>query len=122
MRNVLLGLVIIFLFYMAGEFIHTYFQVPFPGNLIGMLLLFIALVVGVVKVEWVEQTAQFFLRHMLVFFAPLIVGVIVFVPLFAENVAGVILTFVLSTVTVLIVTGWLMQYWHGKGVTQNGNE
>ena len=63
-------LIFIFGFYFLGEVIHTVFHLPLPGSLIGMVLLFIALQMHVIRLDQVKDTADFLLLHLPFFFIP----------------------------------------------------
>lgn len=47
---------------------------PIPGNVFGMILLFCLLCLGVIKLEYVQEAADYLLKHMLFFFIPIAVG------------------------------------------------
>ena len=44
--------------------------------MVGLLLLFIALWIGIVKLEWVEQGGNWLLAELLLFFVPSAVGIV----------------------------------------------
>lgn len=64
------GLSILLGFTLLGYLIRSVLDIPVAGNVIGLILLVISLFAGWVKLEWVEDTAQFLLRHMMIFFLP----------------------------------------------------
>lgn len=99
------GLAILLCFHFAGLLARSLLHVPLPANVIGLLLFIAALFAGWVKLEWVEESAQFLLRHMMLFFAPFIVGTIVFFPVIGGNALGIGLSLVVGTLIVLLVTG-----------------
>lgn len=73
------GLAILTLFYFfSGIVLRTVLGIPLPANVIGLLLLTLGLFTKTFKLEWVEDAAQFLLKHLMLFFAPFIVGTIVF--------------------------------------------
>lgn len=101
----MLGLAILLAFQGLGLLIHQYGGVPLPGNVIGLMLLAAALFSGLVKLEWIERTASLLLRHMLLFFAPTIVGTIAFARLLGQEWLPLVAALVLSTAAVMLVTG-----------------
>lgn len=105
----MLGFVIIILFNLLGVALNKLASIPIPGNVIGMVLFTLALFLKLIKLEWVERSASWLLSHMMLFFAPLIVGVIVFLPLIREQWISIIVSMVVSTFFVLIVTGWIAE-------------
>lgn len=68
--------IIIMAFVFIGEFINKVLSVPVPGNILGMLLLLIALKIKLVKLEDVELFGNFLLSHLAIFFIPICVGII----------------------------------------------
>lgn len=60
--------------YFAYEIISKLLILPIPRNVIGMILLFFLLTTNVVKIEKVENLANFFLNHLAFFFIPAAVG------------------------------------------------
>ncbi|MBR1846573.1 MAG: CidA/LrgA family protein [Bacilli bacterium] len=66
-------LLLIFSFTLVGTLISYLLSLasfPFPGSLIGMILLFIFLLFGLVKVDSIHGVAQFFIDNMGIFFVP----------------------------------------------------
>ncbi|MGL6146664.1 MAG: CidA/LrgA family protein, partial [Macrococcoides caseolyticum] len=50
--RVVLQVSLLTLFYLAGEFVNAHTSITIPGSLIGLILLFIALEIKVVRPEW----------------------------------------------------------------------
>ncbi|RED61773.1 CidA/LrgA family protein [Cohnella lupini] len=100
------GLAILFGYQCIGYAAHRFLEVPLPANVIGLILLVVSLFCGWVKVEWIELSAQFLLKHMMIFFAPTIVGTIVFFSRIGDEWVSITLSLVGSALTVLLVTGW----------------
>ncbi|GFN31945.1 CidA/LrgA family protein [Paenibacillus curdlanolyticus] len=98
------GLVILLAFNGAGLLLHEWVKVPLPSNVIGMLLLAAGLFLKWIKLEWVEQSASFLTKHMMLFFAPLIAGVTVFAKELGEAWLSVVVSVVVGTVAVMLVT------------------
>lgn len=103
------GFAILLAFNLIGMALHRFGHVPMPENVLGMLLLLAALVAGVVKVEWVESAAGFLLHHMMLFFAPIIVGVVPLLPVIEANLAPVVGGIVVSTFLAMLATAWTAQ-------------
>lgn len=45
-------------------------NINFPGSLIGMILLFIFLLVGIIKVHNIDEVSKYFIENMGIFFVP----------------------------------------------------
>jgi holin-like protein len=102
------GFAILLLFNLVGYFLCKVVRIPLPPNVLGLVCLFLALQTGVVKLSAVEETAQLLLRHMMLFFAPIIVGVVVFFPLIAKQWLPISVGLIGSTLFVLVLTGMVV--------------
>ena len=101
----MLGFAIILLFNLLGLLAQKGLGVPLPANVLGMIFLTLALFAGVVKLEWVESAGHFLLRHMLLFFVPLIIGAVLLWPLLQDHWLPLLGGMVISTLLTLAVTG-----------------
>jgi holin-like protein len=107
------GLSILLLFQLAGTVLERAAHLPLPGNVIGLILLLGALLAGWVKLEWVEDTAARLLKHMMLFFAPLIVAAVALLPLFGREWAAVAASLFLGTAATIVVTALTAKLWPG---------
>src|SRR5690625_255983 len=71
----LLQLGMLWLIYQVGSIIVQYLHIPIPGNVLGMIILFISLITGVIKLKWIERAASFLLKHIVFFFITITVGI-----------------------------------------------
>ena len=108
------GIAILLLFHLAGTALERLAGVPLPGNVIGLLLLLAALGFGWVKLEWVEASASFLLKHMMLFFAPIVVGTIVFLPLIRAEWAAILVSLLLGPAIVIVLTALTAKLWRGE--------
>jgi len=108
------GLAILLAFDFIGLVLHA-LGVPLPGNVLGLILLVICLFTGVVKLEWIEQVSLLLVRNMMLFFAPVIVGVILFKDRIAHEWLAIGAGIVGSLLVVLLVTGWSVELLLRKG-------
>ncbi|MGZ6503239.1 MAG: CidA/LrgA family holin-like protein [Tumebacillaceae bacterium] len=88
----------------VGNLISSVLHVPIPGSIVGLVLLFLLLKFGVIRMEWVEAGANFLLAELLLFFIPSTVGVIQYQNL-ASQAPVIVLVIGLSTLAVMAVTG-----------------
>lgn len=68
-----------------GYLIVDILEVPIPGNVLGLVILFGLLMSGVVSLKWVEEASSLLIRHLAFFFIPIAVGLMNFGPLFIQN-------------------------------------
>ena len=101
---------IILLFCALGEGLRVLLPLPIPASVYGLILLLAALLTGIMKLERVEETADFLVEIMPVMFIPAGVGLLTawgaLKPIWLPVVAITILT----TVIVMVVTGRVTQF------------
>src|SRR4051812_44755405 len=105
----MVGLAILLVFNLLGWLLHRFGYVPLPENVLGMLLLLVALQSGAVKLAWVEGAADFLLCHMMLFFAPIIVGVIPLLPVLESNWLPISAGMLVSPLVTMLATAWVAQ-------------
>jgi holin-like protein len=97
------GLAWLLLLQSIGEMLSRGLSLPFPGPVIGMLLLLVALRWPVVR-EPVAACADFLLAHLSLLFVPVGVGVMTHLSLVSQYGGRMLLVIVLSTLIGLAVT------------------
>jgi len=100
------GLAILLFFNFAGVILHHWAYVPLPGSVLGLILFAAGLFSGIVKLQWVESTSHLLLRHMLLFFAPVVVGAMALSGILRRQWPGITLALVGSLLIGMIATGW----------------
>ena len=105
----LLGFAILLAFQLLGALIHRV-GVPIPGGVLGLMLFYLAMSAGVVKMKWVERTANLLLRHMVLLFVPLTVGLMEMGPVLSKQAVAITASLVVSLVAVMLTTGLLGQW------------
>ncbi|MFS0728252.1 CidA/LrgA family protein [Paenibacillus sp. 1P07SE] len=93
-------------FWAAGEGMEHGLNIPLPGNVIGMLMLLAALRLGWVKLEWMKDAAQLLLSHMMLFFAPIVVGTMVYADVILGHPLAIGSAVTAGTLFVLVAGGW----------------
>lgn len=105
----MLGLFYILLFWLLGNVLSRCTGGYVSGSVLGMILLFAALCLGWVDPRHVRPAARFLLRSMALFFVPFGVGLMVSYRLLADNLWAIVVSGILSTIVVLVSTGWTFQ-------------
>lgn len=90
----------------VGEFITRLTGISVPSSIIGMLLLTFLLKVKVIKLEWVETISNFLVKNMGFFFVPPGVALMLYFDIIGKEIVPIVLATTLSTMLVLVVTGW----------------
>lgn len=102
-------LIIILVIYFVGEFISKTFNLPIPGNILGMILLFIMLYIGIIKVEQVNAIATFFLDHLAFFFIPAGVGLMNSFGEIKSSAFKILIICFITTIIAMVATGLIVQ-------------
>ena len=97
-----------------GELIVYFTGVKLPSSIIGMLLLTLLLKIGWIKLEWVNEVAGFLVSTLPFYFVPAGVAVMLYFDLIAASFWPIVVASAVSTVLVLIVTGWTHQLIRNK--------
>lgn len=107
--------------YMLGLFVSQLISpiLIMPPALAGMLILFLALLVKIIKIEDVENVSGFLLANMSFFFIPLMVGIMTKVDLLAKIWPQLLIIVIVSTFLTMVVTAWITEIYvriaHVKG-------
>ncbi len=100
---------IIALITFLGEVLNFLLPLPVPASIYGMVLLFIFLQTGILKLSQIEETADLLLSVMSIFFISPTVSIMSSVGLIKDNLLGVLFICIVSTVVVMAVTGRVAQ-------------
>ena len=92
-----------------GELIVYVTGVKLPSSIIGMLLLTLFLKLKWIKLEWVKGLADFLVANLGFFFVPPGVALMLYLDLIKAQFIPIVVATVISTLLVLIVTGWVHQ-------------
>ena len=106
--NALRGLALLLLFQAAGEGLAHALALPFPGPVVGLLMMLVALRWPVVR-EPVSAAAEVLLAHLSLLFVPVGVGVITHLGLVSQYGLQLLAVIVLSTWAGLAVTALLLR-------------
>lgn len=111
--NGLRGLAWLLAMQSLGELLARGLALPFPGPVVGMLLMVMALRLPVVR-EPVAQCAQFLLSHLSLLFIPVGVGVMTHLGLVGQYGVRMLVVIVLSTWIGLGVTALVLHRLQGQ--------
>jgi len=95
-------------FQLLGEVMSRGFELPLPGPVVGMALLFVALVVRGDLPQGLKDTAGGLLKHLSLLFVPAGVGVMMHLHLLQDEWPGITAALVVSTVLTIAVTALVM--------------
>lgn len=92
-----------------GELLVAVTGLSLPGSIVGMLLLAAFLEMGWVKLEWVKNISDFLLSNLGFFFVPPGVALMLNFDTIARDFWPITIATLVSTVLVLLSTGWTHQ-------------
>ena len=111
------GLALLLLFQAAGEGLVLALKLPFPGPVVGLVLLLVAL-----RWAWIREPAQaaaeLLLAHLSLLFVPVGVGVITHLELVSRYGPQLIVVIVLSTWIGMAVTALLLRALLKRGANE----
>lgn len=104
----------LFIFQLFGEVLVQWLALPVPGPLIGMMLLFGALVIRGGVSEGLSQTSNLLLSHLMLLFIPAVAAVMMhfgrvgqeWLPFLAACIGGAAVTLAASALTLR----WMLQF------------
>lgn len=102
-------IMIIIFFSFLGEILNYLIPLPIPASIYGMILLFIALITNIIKLEQVEDTAEYMLSILLIFFVPASVGIMDTFFEYKSYMLQIIAIVIVSTIVVMITTAIVSQ-------------
>lgn len=92
-----------------GELLKCLFPLSIPASIYGMVLLFIGLMTGLIKLEAVKETGTFLIEIMPLMFIPAGVGLMTSWGTLKAIIIPVSLITVVTIITVMIATGRVSQ-------------
>ena len=110
------GLALLLLCEAAGEMLVLVLKLPFPGPVIGLVLLLAGLRWNVLR-EPVQAAADLLLSHLSLLFVPVGVGVVTHLDLVARHGAALVAVIVVSTWIGMAVTALLLRALLDRGAS-----
>ena len=93
----------------VGEILNHLIPLPIPASIYGIILLFFALELRLIKLEWVRDAGKFLIASMPVMFIPAAVGLIDSWAILRPVLVAYVSIMVLTTVIVMAASGGATQ-------------
>ena len=103
------ALTVLLIFQLIGEVLARSLDLPVPGPVIGMLLLFLALLLRGGPGDGLRTTSQNLLQHLSLLFVPAGTGIMVHLHRVADEWPALLLSLLISTLATLVVTALAMK-------------
>ena len=92
-----------------AELIKRVTPLPVPAGVYGLVLMLVALKAGLIKLEWVKETAAFLTGALQIMFIPAAAGLIVSYAGFRHILPQSAALIIVSTAAVIAITGLVVQ-------------
>ena len=96
------------LLFLVSVFIVDKLSIPLPANIVGMVILFVAMLTKVIPVRYVRRGSSLLLSEMLLFFIPAVVAIINYFDILEDEGIRILVVIVLSTTLVLSATAYIV--------------
>lgn len=110
----------LYFFALLGNLIVNWTHLPVSGSILGLFLVLALLHFNVLKLSAVERGASFLMSEMLLFFIPSAVAIIQYKDQILRHGSQFLIVIILSTVTVMIVTGVVAQFYVHRFAEKKG--
>ncbi|WP_291633201.1 CidA/LrgA family protein [Clostridium sp.] len=107
--KILRQMAILLLLISIGDVLNKVFGIPIPGNILGMILLLVALLTGIIKLHQIEEISKFLLEHLSFFFVPAGVGLLSVTGILKDSWYILLLIVIFTTILVLSTTALVVR-------------
>ena len=107
--NILWQVGILFVVCLAAQWLVTLLPFAFPASVLAMILVFLLLLAGVIKVRQIKELSNWFAQNMAFLFVPACAGVLNYFDLIAANLFPILFISVVTTFLVFGATGWTVK-------------
>lgn len=101
---------LLWVIYALSTLIVEYCHIPLPGSVLGMIILFTLLSVGIIKEQWLSAAVNPLLKHLAFFFIPIAVELMQWGDLFLTRGHLLFVPLVASALIALLTTGGIVQF------------
>lgn len=106
---------IILLFCLLGELCHVMMPLPIPASIYGMVLLLLALLFKLVKIDHINDMGTFLVKILPLLFVVPTVGLVKHWALIRSNLIGIIVIIIVTTTLTFVVSGSLVKAFRKGG-------
>ena len=111
---------LIMLFSFLGEVCRYLIPLTIPASIYGMLLLFGALLLKIVRVESIRESGMFLTSLLPVLFVPPLVQLVEYWPLLKPVLVALFVISIVTTIFIFACSGAVTQWLIGKGEKKDG--
>ena len=118
--RICLQIFILWIFYFIGDMVVNLLHIQFPGSIIGLLLLWLALYFKVFNIKYVLDGANFLISFLTLFFIPSTVGIIQYPELLTLKGIILVIAVFISSMFAFVFTGKFAGFIEQKEVKKDG--
>ncbi len=104
--KIIVQVCLIYIISLLGNFLQGQFNLPIPGSILGLLILFSLLSCHILPEKWIQEGAGFLLSTMMFFFIPAAIGIINYLDFFQGKGLLLVVVLIVSTCLVLFGSGY----------------
>lgn len=101
---------IIFTICWLSIIVQYFLPLPIPASVIGLVLLFLCLLTGILKIGHIQEKSDFLLSNMAFFFVPAGVGMMNYFDILRKNWFSLLVICVVSTLSTFAVTAYSIRF------------
>lgn len=106
---------IILIVSLVGELLNYFLPLPVPASIYGLVLMFLCLMLGIIKLSDVHDTACFLIEIMPIMFIPPAVGLMASWDVIQANLVAYLVIAAVTTIVVMAMSGLVTQAVLKKG-------
>ena len=103
-------LCIIFAICIVGEIVSYVLPFSFPGSIVGLLILLLLFVLKIMPKNAIDETGDFLLGNMAIFFIPAAISLMTVMDLISEIIVAIILICCISTIITFLSTAYTVKF------------
>lgn len=115
----IVGFIFLVLSQLIGEMISAYFEIPVPGAVFGIVIVFVFLLMRGKVPDSLKKTSYGLLDYLALFYVPAGVGLMRYLDLLKKDWLIVLVSLLISSIVTIAVTSFVMQKLVGKSTFEN---
>ena len=101
---------IIFSIYSVSYILSKFLKLPIPGNVIGMLILFLLLVFGIVKESDIDEASDILIKNMSLLFVPATLAIVDEYKYIKDEIIPFLIICIFFVIVIMAATGLSAQF------------
>ncbi|WP_203246508.1 CidA/LrgA family holin-like protein [Sporosarcina beigongshangi] len=118
--KIIAQVILLYSFVLVGNWLQSFFHIPLPGSIIGLLLLWAALSLKIFRLHWIETGSYFLLSFIPLFLLPATVGGMDYGHIFKGKGFLLIPITIISTFLTMWISGYTSQFIARKAAKRRG--